>query len=294
MAFQRELWQKFYENAWDYRAKIMQKALQNGANSYQAIKELEKIERIYSLEQDENGEISLKKREIENGNSLSFADVSVLKASSMNGKFLPIPQHANFSFADFLIDVFEGSGGDYECIIELGCGYGRNLFEIFYRGGRRDLAYFGGEFTQSGVKIANELAKATPNMSVKFFHFNHLEPNLDQIKALNFNRAFVFTCHTIEQVNKIPDNWFKVVANIAKYVRCVHLEPYGFQSKILGEASLAQEKFIKEQGWNLNFLEELLNANKRGEIVFDESVLEIGFGDCTNPGSIACWYAKNE
>ena len=64
-------------------------------------------------------------------------------------------------------------------------------------------------------------------MRAEFFHFNHLKPKFD--KNLDFGkRVLVFTYHTIEQVKEIPDNWFKVVASIAPFVRCIHAEPFGF------------------------------------------------------------------
>lgn len=217
----------------------------------------------------------------------------ILRHSSIAGKDIILPYHSSFNFCDFLIDAFDESGG-YDCIVELGCGYGRNLFEIFYSGGATDIWYYGGEFTKSGVDIATKLANATPNMNATFFHFNHLEPNLDFIKQKGYKRAFVFTSHSIEQVKYIPQNWFKVVSGIAEYVRCIHLEPYGFQSKILGDVTQKHKEFIINQGWNLNFLQELLDAVERQEIVLDDTILEIGCAsDAYNPGSIACWYSKN-
>ncbi|MGG7048672.1 hypothetical protein [Campylobacter sp. M4] len=129
-------------------------------------------------------------------------------------------------------------------------------------------------------------------MNATFFHFNHLTPDISIIKKYKFKRAFVFTAHTIEQVKQIPSNWFKEVSNIAENVRCVHLEPYGFQTKILGETSKQHKEFMIQQGWNLNFIQELLDAQNRGEIVIDDTVLEIGCpSDPTNPGSIAIWHS---
>lgn len=263
-----------------------------GANSYQAIKSLAKMERRYELEVDINGNVDWKERDIEKGNALSFANVPILKHSSMSGQFIVLPFHVDYNYADFLIDIFDAGGG-YDCIVELGCGYGRNLFEIYYRGGARDVPYFGGEFTASGEKIAAKLAEATAEMNATFFHFNHLKPDLSILRERGFERVFVFTCHTIEQVAQIPDEWFKEVASIGKHVRCIHLEPYGFQSKSLGRASDEHHKFMSKQGWNQNFLDVLLRAKDNGEIMLDDTVLEIGCGDPLNPGSIACWHKDN-
>lgn len=293
MAFQNEVWQDFYEKAWAFRAKFMRDVIKKnpGINAYQVIHELAKMQRLNVLEVTAEGKVQLVPVEIEQGNSLSFANISILRHTSSCGHYIVVPYHSGYSYADFLIDIFEAgkSEGGYDCIIELGCGYGRNLFEIFYRGGPRDLPYFGGEFTKSGVKISSDLAKVAPGMQASFFHFNHLKPNLDNIKKLGFKRVLVFTCHSIEQVAQISDEWCDVVASIAPFVRCIHLEPYGYQARDLGETSQNHFKFMREKGWNENLFDVIESAQKRGVIRLEDTVLEIGCGDPMNPGSLACW-----
>ena len=172
------------------------------------------------------------------------------------GAELIVPFHSSFNFYDMLIDIIDETG-PYDRIVELGCGYGRNLIEIFYRGGPTDARYFGGEFTQSGVEIASKLAAATPKMNAKFFHFNHLEPSLEGLDL--GKKAFVFTCHSIEQVKETPPQWFDVVANAADFVRCAHLDPFEFQIKGANDAvSARQREFFKTQGRNVNFAETFL------------------------------------
>lgn len=292
MAFQNVEWQKFYEKAWKVRAEFVSECLSRGMNGYQAIKELEKKERKYRISITDGEVISWEKIKGDPTNAISESiNIPIMRLSSMRGNEIVIPFYANFNFVDMLIDIFDETG-PYDSIIELGCGYGRNLFEIFYRGGPIDTPYFGGEFTKSGVDLANKLAKATPNMNAKFFHFNHLEPRLD----IDFGeRAFIFTCHSIEQVSQISDNWFEVVANSAKQVRCVHLEPFGFQMHLTGPLSQKHMEFIVQQGWNVNFTDMLKQASKNKIIEVDGAVLEIGFSqDPFNPGSIAIWHSDKK
>ena len=118
-----------------------------------------------------------------------------------------VPFYTKTNFIDFIIDAL--SFDEYDSVVELGCGYGRNLFKIFYNGGGVNLRYFGGEFTSSGVEMAKKLASIEPNMRAEFFHFNHLRPKFD--KNLDFGkRVLVFTARTIEQVKEIPDNWLRL------------------------------------------------------------------------------------
>ena len=292
MAFQYPKWQNFYERAWATRAKFINECLERGMNGYQAIKELEKKERKYQISLSADGVVEWEKIEIPDNNILSpEIRVPMLRISSMGGKEMTVPFHSSFNFADLLVDVFE-STGPFDSIVELGCGYGRNLFEIFYRGGLLDVPYYGGEFTASGVELATRLADATPGMNAKFFHFNHLEPKLDIDLG---KRAFIFTCHSIEQVSQIPNEWFEVVSNAADHVRCVHLEPFGFQINISGLASQKHKEFMLEQGWNTNFVDVLKLASKEKIIDIDTAMLEVGLSiDPYNPGSLAIWHSDKK
>ena len=135
MAHQEWYWQDFYEKAWSARAQILDEHLQKGFNSYQAIKALEKRERLYGLCMDNiKGDILWERNSNEQGDLLSFAEIPVLRTTVMNDKDIIVPYYSSFNFYDLLIDIFDETG-PYDSIVELGCGYGRNLFEIFYRGG---------------------------------------------------------------------------------------------------------------------------------------------------------------
>ncbi|MDY3245076.1 hypothetical protein [Campylobacter sp.] len=288
MAFQLPHWQDFYEKAWAFRAKFLESELQSGANALQAIKELEKKERGYTLGvNDTTGEVLYMKKEISDDEPhIKDTNIALYSKRGFNGNIIILPKHTSYDFTTLLIDLIDATG-PYDAIIELGCGYGGNLFEIFYGGGPREAKYIGGEFTKSGVEIAQKLAKKAPKMKTEFFHFNHLEPKLPFKKP--FKRAFVFTCHSIEQVMQINENWFDEVIKAGEFVRGAHLEPFGFQLKNSGPLSDMHKDFIIQNSWNINFAEVLRQAVER-KIVKDEQIfLEMGVTPDTNVGSLAFW-----
>ena len=288
MAFQLPHWQDFYEKAWAFRAKFLESQLQSGANALQAIKELEKKERGYTLGvNDTTGEVLYMKKEIgDDEPHIKDTNIALYSKRGFNGNIIILPKHTSYDFRILLIDLIDATG-PYDAIIELGCGYGRNLFEIFYGGGPRDAKYIGGEFTKSGVEIAQKLAKKAPKMKTEFFHFNHLEPKLPFKKP--FKRAFVFTCHSIEQVMQINENWFDEVVKAGEFVRGAHLEPFGFQLKNSGPLSDMHKDFIIQNSWNINFAEVLRQALER-KIIKDEQIfLEMGVTPDVNVGSLAFW-----
>lgn len=288
MAFQLPHWQDFYEKAWAFRAKFLEEQLESGANALQAIKELEKKERGYTLGvNNTTGEVSYMKKEISDDEPhIKDTNIALYSKRGFNGNIIILPKHTSYDFRILLIDLIDATG-PYDAIIELGCGYGRNLFEIFYGGGPRDAKYIGGEFTKSGVEIAQKLAKKAPKMKTEFFHFNHLEPKLPFKKP--FKRAFVFTCHSIEQVMQINENWFDEVVKAGEFVRGAHIEPFGFQLKNSGPLSDMHKDFMIQNSWNINFAEVLRQAVER-KIIKDEQIfLEMGVTPDVNVGSLAFW-----
>ena len=288
MAFQLPHWQDFYEKAWAFRAKFLEEQLESGANALQAIKELEKKERGYTLGvNDTTGEVLYMKKEISDDEPhIKDTNIALYSKRGFNGNIIILPKHTSYNFRTLLIDLIDATG-PYDAIIELGCGYGGNLFEIFYGGGPREAKYIGGEFTKSGVEIAQKLAKKAPKMKTEFFHFNHLEPKLPFKKP--FKRAFVFTCHSIEQVMQINENWFDEVVKAGEFVRGAHLEPFGFQLKNSGPLSDMHKDFMIQNSWNINFAEVLRQAVER-KIIKDEQIfLEMGVTPDVNVGSLAFW-----
>lgn len=288
MAFQLPHWQDFYEKAWAFRAKFLESQLESGANALQAIKELEKKERGYTLGvNDTTGEVLYMKKEISDDEPhIKDTNIALYSKRGFNGNIIILPKHTSYNFRILLIDLIDATG-PYDAIIELGCGYGRNLFEIFYGGGPREAKYIGGEFTKSGVEIAQKLAKKAPKMKTEFFHFNHLEPKLPFKKP--FKRAFVFTCHSIEQVMQINENWFDEVVKAGEFVRGAHIEPFGFQLKNSGPLSDMHKDFMIQNSWNINFAEVLRQALER-KIIKDEQIfLEMGVTPDVNVGSLAFW-----
>ena len=73
----------------------------------------------------------------------------------------------------------------------------------------------------------------------------------------------------------------------------IHIEPFGFQSKILGKISEIQRDLIKERGWNLNFFDVLYSSERRKVLDVNCVAEEIlCSGDLTNPSLFAMWTAK--
>ncbi len=293
MAKQDKKWQQFYETSWQARADILRDYIKDGLLPVQAIYHLETTRRRLELVFDEDeGETKYMPIAPDKANIVS--GTNMMRQTSLNGSVGQVSQYASFDMLSFIIDCINQANrrAPVSSITELGCGMGQNIIKMFYAGAPVKLPYFGGEFTESGVKIAMEMADLTPNLNAKFFHFNHLKPRIDEDLG---EHAFIFTIHTIEQVQLIPNNWFEVVAKSAKRVTCVHFEPFGWQFKILGEASQEQARNFYKNSWNQNMYEVMQKSAKKGVIDIKYIELEPTLpSDPYNPSSIAVWYSGDD
>jgi len=144
--------------------------------------------------------------------------------------------------------------------------------------------------TDSGVAIARELAALRPEMKATFFHFDHLGPDLSAMPK--FDRALIYTMHTIEQVTWIEPRFFHVLAGAARRVTCLHFEPFGFQVRESGPVTRCHRKFMEDRNWNLNFAEALVQAIRIYGLRSDFSLAEQFLpSDWQNPTSLAIWHS---
>ena len=283
-------WRLFYDQAWAARAAYLRGLIAGGErNVVRLLRRLDAQTRKYRITMTAEG-TSFTPNPWPAGFDIGPAGVPLLRPTSFRGNGSVVPFHTHDDFAAFIVDYID-QAGPFDAVIELGCGYGRNLFDVYYGGGPTHCRYYGGELTESGVLLARELAALEPDMKAEFFSFDYLDPKLDHLPS--FDRALVFTAHSIEQVCKIDASLFGVIAGVARRVDCVHFEPFGFQVAALGPASQAHRNQAVENNWNVNFAEALDEARKQFGIELTCLVTESFLpSDPQNPTSLAVWHSE--
>jgi SAM-dependent methyltransferase len=282
-------WRSFYEVAWAHRAEFMRAKIRDGeSDPYRIIKLLEAHERRYQFDYT-NGVPKDERRTWSELFGSTPAGVPMWRGTSLLGQKLLAPFHARDCLHDFVIDYINETG-PYDCILELGCGYGRGLFEIFYSGGPSNVPYFGGELTASGVSLARDLAALRPDMKASFFHFDHLKPDLSAVPR--FERVLLYTMHSIEQVAEIDPSLFEVLASAGARVTGLHFEPFGWQVRDTGPVSREHRMAMQENRWNQNFAASLAEAGRRYGLTCDFEMIEAFLpSDWANPTSLAIWHS---
>lgn len=291
MAGQEPRWRSFYEGAWSIRASYLRGLIAAGeSNIPRLLRRFDAFERKHRVKANGDG-LRFERTVWPKEQEVGPAGVPLLRASSFRGNHALIPFHATDNLADFIVDYIDEKG-PFDAIIELGCGYGRNLFSIFYGGGPQDARYYGGELTESGVAIAHEIAALDPAMKASFFPFDYLDPALAIAPA---ERALVFTVHSIEQVCQIDARLFGVIAAAARRVDCIHFEPFGFQLAELGPASREHRTQAIENNWNVNFAAALQEARQAQGLQISCLITELSLPiDPHNPTSLAIWHAGEQ
>lgn len=299
--------QNFYELAWAKRLEFVQSLVDGGEdNGFRIIKMLERHEEKFHLSaesvlgeaRDEITGDVVKQMQIltgraewlpvlpENNTDYLPTGAPPTTENSFLGSKISVPAYADLKsiVAHWIIEFLHD---DDKAIVELGCGYGRNLFNIHYLGGPRDLPYYAAEYTGSGKQLTALLAALESSIQMRVEHFDHNNVDLGFLQGED--QILIFTCHSIEQVKEIPASYFADLARVPKKITCIHFEPFGFQISSDDSISTAQQELFVKNDWNLNFFDVLKAAAEAGSINLTHVYKDMIPNETYSPTSIAIW-----
>jgi hypothetical protein len=299
--------QNYYQLAWAERLKFVQGLIDAGEDSpYRITRILERHEARHNLGlevkegsfRDEQTGAVLETIEVFTGHAewvpvvqgpaenLLPTGVAAVSENSFNGQSLLLPAYADIKgiAAEWVIDMVEDG---CDAIVELGCGFGRNLFNIHLAGGPRGIPYFAAEYTESGRELAGVLAALEPAIDMRVAPFDHGAADLSFLEGCK--RPLVFTCHSIEQIKDLPADYFQILAGAAPEVTCLHFEPFGFQLGDDDTYSKRQREMFTDRGWNQNFLAMLQQAANDGTVKVSHIFKDIIPNEASSPTSVAIW-----
>jgi hypothetical protein len=122
-------WRDFYEQAWAVRAAFVHAMIDAGeTNPYRILKRLEAHERKFEVKRTSPEETNY--RRLHENHANGPGGLPPFRKTTIRGQVIEVNFHASGNLQNFIIDYI-AKAGPYDAIIELGCGYGRNLFEIF-------------------------------------------------------------------------------------------------------------------------------------------------------------------
>lgn len=309
-------WNTFYEHAWDARRRLMKQIIEDGeTDPLRVINRFESLLRFsrQDYDMDDEGEITRfeynlncarVKEDISNFSKEGEQIVANINCDLLpNGiaikKELPFFDKAfetssytetdvNRFIADYLGDK------EVDAIVELGSGFCQNLIRLHYEGAPQ-VPMFGLEYTESGVECGNMLATLNDDITLESMHFDYNVPDFSAIKG-RFKNVFVFSRHSIEQVQTIPHELFEKIAEIGENVTAMHFEPFGFQYQLNNELSpidAQQRDFFFSKHWNENFVPAIVDQFLQDKIDLIYLSKNIFGGEHVgNATSFALWKSK--
>jgi hypothetical protein len=209
----------------------------------------------------------------------------------MDGRRVHAPLSVMFGgFQQYITDAtLAACATEPQLVVELGSGWGRNLFSIWLSGGPADATYVGAEYTGAGRRAAARIAALEPALRFESIPFDYHAPDLSALPRVD--RAVVITVHSVEQIPHVRQEVIESIRGLAGDVECLHFEPVGWQAGDAERTGTSQEA-AEAHDYNRNLLSLLREAEAREEIeivAIDPEV--VGAGTVRNATTLAHWRA---
>lgn len=209
------------------------------------------------------------------------------------GKRIAVP--ARFAYAGFyalvravLLERCETIRPDL--VVELGAGWGRNLFDLWLGGGPRPARYAATEFTGAGRETAALLAGLEPDLRMEVHPFDYYAADAMRLEA--GRRVLVFTVFSVDQIPRLPPQVIERVLHLGAEVRGVHLEPFGWQCRDeLGRSDRtgSSSDYAERHDYNRDFWPVMRQLEQRGSIAIERVEPELYGANPDNAASLLCW-----
>ncbi len=162
---------------------------------------------------------------------------------------------------------------DTNLVVELGSGWGRNLFAIWCAGGPREATYVAAEFTDAGREASERLGTLAPAMSLRTLPFDYTRPELGDLP--DARHAVVITGHSVDMMPELGPGVFAAIRGVAERVSCLHFEAVGWQSPDRGDREGSSEEYATHNDYNRNLIAAVRAEEAEERIVVDRIIPEV-------------------
>lgn len=193
---------------------------------------------------------------------------------------------------------------DTKRIVELGSGWGTNLFYLWLGGAPRSAAYVAMEYTEAGREATRLLASTEPELALEIRPFDYHRPDLSEFRT--GDRTVVFTSYSIEQITHLNDALFEELLAIPGLDRVVHVEPVSWQ--LLAESAIDPlirslcyvvpprlsleidvRRRSRSHGYNKDLISKLRNLERVGRIQIERIEKNYIGPNPINPATAIVW-----
>lgn len=182
--------------------------------------------------------------------------------------------------------VIRACGERVDLVVELGSGWGRNLFDIWLAGGPTGARYVAAELTEAGRRVTERLAALDSRLTLDTLEFDFHSADLGRIAGVR--SAVVFTAYAIHQIPRLSRDVFHEVGGIAQTVTCLHFEDFGWQTEGDGRKG-SSAAYAERHDYNRDLVQSLREEADAGTIELESIQTEIVGVNPKAAASLAIW-----
>ena len=227
---------------------------------------------------------------------------------AVDGKYRFVPP--NFVKETLLATVLANLTEETEVVVELGSGWGRNLFNVYLRCRRGDLRFVACEPADAGRRATELLCALEDGIPFAVHPFTYMEPDLSFLEG--GPNVLFFTSHSIEQVTLLDPRLFDLMLERTGHCTCVHAEPIGWQRhtplaararEIVATGTIPDDKlsfddedfaenaalYSWQRGYNIDLLSIIDRYRKAGKITVKRLEYDFWGANPFIPATLVVW-----
>jgi hypothetical protein len=209
--------------------------------------------------------------------------------------------HAPVLFAaggvsSFVVEALaEACSAETEMVIELGAGWGRNLFLLHLSGrisAKTQLRAL--EFAETARIAGTLIASAVPAVPFEAAAYDYHAPDYSMIPPSDAP-TLVATIHSAEQIPALSADVILKLMERRPHLRGVHIEPVSFQIPVDRRGlrgALTSADYAATHDYNRNLWHLLASLEAEGLIEIADVVPDVIGLNPSNPSTLICWRSK--
>lgn len=181
-------------------------------------------------------------------------------------------------------------------VIELGAGWGRNLFAALLQGAISETTrLYALEFASTAREAAHLVAQGNPALAFEALAFDYHAPDYSGIEA-STSPSVLLTVHSIEQIPQLRRDVFTDLIKRLPNLTGLHLEPIGWQiptARSNTRRRLSTAAYAERNDYNHNFWPVLEGLEHDGLIEITHVAPELLGANVENPSSFISWRTRS-